>query len=538
MYTPKNGNVYLKAFAGYMAGVTAPACTDTRPKDYTAYGQQADAYAQCFDTLWGLGAPTCFETDSILTCSESVWENRSPLPEPAALVPGDYTQVVESVIARVRQGNAQVASEGIDPDAGCGGRGSGAPLKRTRWVDGDTTTPAPSANGAAGAPYKTISAALHDLAALPAPPSNAADGQTSFSLLVSPAASGPGYVENLVIPAGRCLEIRSLIHPNLDDHGATLTGTVAWANGAVADQATIASLTFTGMKVTGTITVTDGVGSSDSFLQVLGDIGQGPPTDQEDFNCGCGNIDTTGAALLFLIRLAGVTVSGTIDGAATVSAENCTFLGAIGSVTPVDAFGPVGCIIAGNVSSSANQSCVDCQFSGTTAITAGGSIGFENCTFSSALLVTSASISFDGPSYRSFLEAGGTCSTIPLIIGGYQGAAAEGAALTDANVQVSLDGTDATAGFTGGGNHYTFTATLATTSRTVRALAPLGGGQQPGDTIGFTIINTNEGGFNYNVADDVGTHQTTIPAGMRGFCILEFNGTHWVFREAGQVSVV
>jgi hypothetical protein len=127
MYVPNNANVYLKAFAGFMAGITASATTDTTEADYSGYAQMADAWAQQLDTSWGVSAPTFLELDMIAEASEAVWAGRSPLPSDIALHPGSYTQVAEAVIARVLEGNAQVVSEGIDPNAGGGGGGGGNP---------------------------------------------------------------------------------------------------------------------------------------------------------------------------------------------------------------------------------------------------------------------------------------------------------------------------------------------------------------------------------------------------------------------------
>lgn len=121
-YVPNNTSVYLRAFAGFMAGITAAAKTDTNAADFTFYAQMADAYSQQLDTQWGETAPTSFELYCIAQSSEAVWENSSVLPASVAVLPGAYTQVAASVVARVQQGNAQIVSEGISPsDPGAGG---------------------------------------------------------------------------------------------------------------------------------------------------------------------------------------------------------------------------------------------------------------------------------------------------------------------------------------------------------------------------------------------------------------------------------
>ena len=118
MYVPHNTDLYLKANAGFMGGITAPANTDVHAGDYTLYAQMADAYAQQVDTVWGAPAPTSYDLDAILEVSEAVWAARSPLGAVAGILPGSYTQVAEAVVARVQQANAQIVSEGIDPNGG------------------------------------------------------------------------------------------------------------------------------------------------------------------------------------------------------------------------------------------------------------------------------------------------------------------------------------------------------------------------------------------------------------------------------------
>jgi hypothetical protein len=118
MYTPNQTSVYLKAFAGFLAGITAAANTDTGQGDYTLYAQMADSYAQQVDISWGITFPTSLELAMIAQVSEAIWENRSPNSGIDAVTPGSYTQVAQAVVARVLQGNAQVVSEGINPNGG------------------------------------------------------------------------------------------------------------------------------------------------------------------------------------------------------------------------------------------------------------------------------------------------------------------------------------------------------------------------------------------------------------------------------------
>jgi hypothetical protein len=125
MYTPNNPPVYLRAVTGFMAAISAAATSDTAAGNYTLYAQMADAWGQQVDTLWGASAPTNLELDLIETGSSALWTGRTPPATDVALSPGNYTQTAEALIARVSQANAQVVSEGVDPNATGGGSPAG-----------------------------------------------------------------------------------------------------------------------------------------------------------------------------------------------------------------------------------------------------------------------------------------------------------------------------------------------------------------------------------------------------------------------------
>jgi hypothetical protein len=116
MYTPINADVYRRAFVGFMAGISAASATEVRESAFAELAQQAAAYAQEVDTLWGSDVPTGLELDGILVVSAVVLSYRSPLVGDMALQPDSYAQVAQSVIARVIQSNVQVVSDGISPN--------------------------------------------------------------------------------------------------------------------------------------------------------------------------------------------------------------------------------------------------------------------------------------------------------------------------------------------------------------------------------------------------------------------------------------
>jgi hypothetical protein len=124
MYTPNNASVYLRAFAGCLAGLTASGRypTDPSAEDYDLPARSADAFAQEVDTLFGSSAPTSFQLITLLVEAEAIWgEGRSPLPTAEATLPGSYEQVAAAIVAILEQGNIQVIEEGVDPNDGGGG---------------------------------------------------------------------------------------------------------------------------------------------------------------------------------------------------------------------------------------------------------------------------------------------------------------------------------------------------------------------------------------------------------------------------------
>lgn len=131
-YTPNNADLYLAAFNGTFAAL-AEAGVVNAPLI-------ADAFAQEFDTQWGVSTPTGLELNEVNSQSYNYWAGRSP---PAiktvfgvllAFMPGTYTAIVAGLIALVQAGNARVVAQGIDPNAGGGGGGGPANVTGVLWT--------------------------------------------------------------------------------------------------------------------------------------------------------------------------------------------------------------------------------------------------------------------------------------------------------------------------------------------------------------------------------------------------------------------
>jgi hypothetical protein len=175
-YVPNNTSVYLRAFAGALAGLggSGKYLLDPNQGDNVGYALMADAYAQQLDTAWGATAPTSLELFEIQSNSQAVWEQHSPLESHVAYIPSSYTGLVNGVVALAMEGNAQVVSEGIDPNAG-GGSGSGTVTDVTGTapitVTNNTSTPliaiSPATDSTAGSMSAADKTKLDGLSATP-----------------------------------------------------------------------------------------------------------------------------------------------------------------------------------------------------------------------------------------------------------------------------------------------------------------------------------------------------------------------------------
>src|SRR5208337_2137146 len=128
MYVPKQILVFTAAFAGALAGmgVSDRVPTDTTPTDYAGLTSVAGAFAQSFDTTWGVTAPTQLDIETIEAVCEAVWEGRAPQPSTQTLNPTNYTGLCEALLAIVQEGSAYFTSQGIVPPPipGAGGAGT------------------------------------------------------------------------------------------------------------------------------------------------------------------------------------------------------------------------------------------------------------------------------------------------------------------------------------------------------------------------------------------------------------------------------
>lgn len=376
---------------------------------------------------------------------------------------------------------------------------SDTPLVRTKFIDGDTVTPSASANGSVGRPYASVSAfftAIGNNASV-------ADANQMFLGLVSPATAA-AYTENPTVPAYRnvtveCLSFGGTTLSNLQ------TGNWTWDNTALAggvNAGTTSGFFLQNGTITGTFTYTDDAGAP--AVTTIGFVNAVPSTSLN------GNFTATGGTKLatfiaYNAAFGGNVVSTANATGASVLATNSSFSGTItaknGNFTQCSFIGGVANVLTFN--SGATPKFIDCNFSGGSIVA--GATGV---------------ITFDGQSWNSFLEAGGVITSgIVLVVGGsQQGLVRNATSLGNADVNISLNGTGASAGLTGGGNFYV-ESTALTGGHTVTVKT--GGGELTGDTI--DIVKTDTAAQTYTVKNNAATTLAICPVSSKCWFRVQFN---------------
>jgi hypothetical protein len=381
-------------------------------------------------------------------------------------------------------------------------------LSRQRFIDGGTTQT--GLTGSVADPYATI-------AQFTAARGNAsvADASSNFVGWLTPALNG--YTEDVAFPAYASTELRADSVPLNSGTGTFVTGNVTWVNiaGAFAAAPT-ASVVMHNVGITGNFTVTDDVNAPTSSVIFGGD-----EMEQTSATIG-GTFTSDTCTKLELVSFLNTVIAGGIN-AGTGSGTSPSVV-----ISNSICAGPV---TAGLLKARDTVFATD-----SITLSTPGVALFLGCQFQSeaTLLTCFAGATFDGVSWANFVSVGATRSagTIVLVLGGYNNGSVEGAALTGASTSVSLNGTGATAGFTGSdsGNHYTCNSATPTS---VTLLT--GGGEFPGDTIRITKRNLGANALAViNGGSGAGT-VGTVPANARGSVLARFDGTNWVFVEGGSM---
>jgi hypothetical protein len=391
-----------------------------------------------------------------------------------------------------------------------GGPFTNVPLKRLRWIDGNTTVPLSQQNGSESLPYQSPQAWLSSLG----PPTSTDDANTLEMGVIAPTPPNvwSPNPQTWIIPPSRNIQIGQLAQsdgPNPNDFSPL---TVTWTNTPI-EGVTGSSLVLSNLNISGlAMTVTDVDGAPPSSMALIGSTENGNYTGTLDISgaTGFGNLTVANASAdLTVIPPASPTFQVLINDNSFWESSNLS----CGSFYTYDS----GIVDLGTLTSATTASFFTSSIN-AKGITAAKQLTFDqNCSFESAIVIAAPLAIFDGPSWASFLEQGGNYgTTVVLVIGGFLAGPVPGPNIATPPlnaITVSLNG----------GNWYTVTA-LAGAATTTVSIADTPA--KPGDTIAFTRTDTTEGAV--LVIADLNTSNVVGTISGPGSLVARFNGTAWV----------
>jgi len=406
----------------------------------------------------------------------------------------------------------------VGPGGGGGGGAANVPLRRQRFIDGDTIQT--GLTGAAASPFKTIAQFIASRTA-----ADVADATANYVGWLMPSKAG--YVENVTLPPYVSTELRADSFSTTLDAGVSIQGTLLWDNEAGAQAASRANASLHNISVTGVVEVLDDDNAPVSSFTISADeVGFQGAT--------IGGFASASCSKLSFVKFLNVTVAGTIvTGLSSGSAD----------VTIVDC--ACQSVVAKSLSAFGTHFTGDNGGNGSVNVADDQTATFVNCTFSAVdyQLICKGGAFFDGPSWNSYVSGctGGVdrFQTPVLVTGGFTEASVEGKDLpTGGNASVSLNGNapGTTAGYTksDSGNHYSSSG--ITGDRTVTLLTS--GGEKDGDTL--CITKKDLAAHTLSVLNGGTTPGTiaVIASGKRGNVIARFvkSTGDWVLSECGEVA--
>jgi len=443
---------------------------------------------------------------------------------------------------------------------GGGGSSASVPLSRTDFIDGGNTGSA-TPNGAIASPWRTTEAWAASLG----PPSSPEDGATVQCAILTPALGG--YTPaggTLTLQSSRSLALRGAIS-NPEDvlGGQVINGNVVLPNhstGASAPGTVVLSLGD--LVVTGNLTVTDaGPSRPPAVIIYFPATGYTPPPVPLPGVLIGGTLDMSGSPSVEAVVMVGGIVQGDVlvapDSSVTLFLFGSACTSEVGTSTdPIEniyaiqgqvsaeafvsgtivgegsffsevAGGPtvndIGSMWNGNLTIASGQF-LRSSFAGITFDAPGG-LTFLECTFqagSNPVISSASTMVFDGPSWASFVSAGGTPSSGQLlIIGG----------VTQGIVKAGLPGSSGTFTITQG-NLFVLPPGGISGPGPGPVVYTIGGtGAKAGDTVTFQIgpsplwgVQVVNGGGGGGVLLDL--PPSTAP-GTGGTLTAQYDGTNW-----------
>jgi len=288
-------------------------------------------------------------------------------------------------------------------------------LARQKWIDGNTTLPAGQQNGGPTQPYVGPQPWLLTFA----DPVSVDDATTAQIGLLAPTAADvwSPAAQVWTIPRSRNIEIRSG-----DDTGnATFAPSVTatWANTAAAHVPAVAGLTLKNLNIPAgfALIVTDGLGSAPSVLLLEGEQGREHGVSGQYV----GTLNVAGAsafgALIALNCEASLIVTNPIGGPTFgLSLDTTSWQSTNLTCTGVSAYNS-HVQDTGSLTTTTGQQVYGNCVIGCAGLTSTTTIVFNQCTFSGGFPVITATngVTFDGPSWESFILAGGTVAAATAV---------------------------------------------------------------------------------------------------------------------------
>lgn len=173
-YVPNNGSVFTAAYTGAMAGMATGGGRvprDTNPAAYGSIAAIAGAWAQSFDTIWGVNPANGLELGLIEDACYGAWDTRVGPLNATNLNASNWSSECQAIVANILSSDAYYAGQGITPPAASAGGGRTLPAldgaNLLAWDFQLLNTNLPPALGSAQQPYKstgTVTGATSDLA--------------------------------------------------------------------------------------------------------------------------------------------------------------------------------------------------------------------------------------------------------------------------------------------------------------------------------------------------------------------------------------
>ena len=113
-YVPVNEYVYAAALSGCVAGAMgSQPITSVSDETYGDTSDNAVAFAEEFDTLWGVASLDVVQYEAILDSCTSYWRGRIP----QSSVPSEYEDICDALITMVNEADAAAIAAGASPPA-------------------------------------------------------------------------------------------------------------------------------------------------------------------------------------------------------------------------------------------------------------------------------------------------------------------------------------------------------------------------------------------------------------------------------------